>query len=120
MAIENSADRGDPFKTCNVCKTSWISRDQFLDDPEVRLIGYQPDFSILELGYLLFNHDKCNNTLAMHVKKFKSLHEGEIFTEMKHGSEDCKSYCLEESNLDVCPVKCKCRYVRDLMQVLKK
>lgn len=66
-----------PFKRCTLCETVWNTRDEFLDDPDLRLNGYQ--FASRDLlryrggGLLLFTHMRrfCGTTLALSVRKFK-------------------------------------------------
>jgi len=97
----------------------WKSRDHFIKDPDIEIIGYQSDFRNLIEGYFVFNHQTCNNSLSLKAGKFKDLYNGEIFSENKNGTEECKKICLKQDNLESCPVKCECSYVREIIQILK-
>ena len=57
----------NPFKQCPCCTHTWQTRDEFLGDENLRLIGYQPDFDSLEFGLFLFTHEvkSCGSSLAM-------------------------------------------------------
>ena len=107
------------FKKCPKCNFSWNKRENFLSDENVYIIGYEASDGGLVDGLFLFNHD-CSTTLALKVEKFKDLYDGPIFKERLTGSDDCSGYCLYKSNLEPCPAKCECAYVREIIQILRK
>ena len=53
---ESARESNDSFKECSTCFNAWKTRDGFLKDPKIQIIGYQANFKHLELGLLLFNH----------------------------------------------------------------
>ena len=63
------------FKICTCCGEPWYSREAFMTDENVQLVGYQVNFEALELGYFLFNHLKCESTIAIHAGLFRDLYE---------------------------------------------
>jgi hypothetical protein len=73
------------FKECTCCKKPWYSREDFLGDSKLDFVGYQVNFSDLELGYFLFNHLSCQSTIAVHAGLFKDLYDGPVFSERKQG-----------------------------------
>lgn len=107
-----------PFKICTICKAVWQTRDNFLDDPDVFIVGYQPHFNLLTEGLFLFNHS-CRGTLSIKAIEFKDLYKGPVFKERLTGSEECPGHCLHESELDPCPAKCECAFVREIVQIVK-
>ncbi len=107
----------DLFKTCPKCHENWYSRDAFLRDPTIDLIGYQANFSVLELGLILFNHG-CGTTLAVHAQEFTDLHDGPVFAENLNASED-PCYCTRTFNTEPCPKRCSCKFGRDIIQEVK-
>ena len=111
-----------PFKKCSMCKTVWTSRDDFLNDPAIEMIGYQPDFENLEIGLFYFNHNRsdCHTTLSFQVNEFSDMYDGPVYQEQKQGSDDCPGLCLYKGNLEPCPARCACAYVRNLMQLLRR
>ncbi len=108
------------FKKCSGCSRHWTTREEFLADPHVQLIGYQVNFDELEIGFFLFNHlhGKCLSTIAMHTGLFLDLYKGEIYHVRETGSIKCPGHCLHVDNLQVCPAKCECNFVREVMQVI--
>ena len=104
-----------PFKICTLCGTAWPTRDDFLADPHIKLLGYSVHFKDLELGLFLFNHSSCLTTLAIKACAFTDLYEGPIFTERATGTASCPGYCLHQSELRPCPARCECAYVREVV-----
>ena len=110
------------FKTCSVCRQTWKDRKSFLGDAEVVLVGYQVNFGELQAGLFLFNHERpqCRTTLAINAEAFLDLYDGPIFDERATGTAECSSYCLQESNLSLCPTKCECAYVREVLNIIRR
>jgi hypothetical protein len=94
----------------------------FLDDPTLELIGYQPNFSELEAGLFLFQHNTpdCGTSLAIEAGRFSDLYDGPIFTESLRGTDKCCGYCVHQSELRRCPAKCECAYVREILQIIRQ
>jgi len=107
------------FKECLPCGSKWSSRDEFLEDADIEILGYQVNFNDLSGGFFLFNHS-CGATLATSVRHFNGLYEGTIFKDRKTGSQDCPGFCLYKDQLDECPARCECAYVRNIITIIKK
>lgn len=110
------------FKKCSCCGQQWKTREEFISDPLVQLIGYQVNFGDLEAGYFMFNHLKpnCLTTLAMHTGLFRDLYAGEVYHVRETGSVKCLGHCQHSDALKACPVKCECSFVREVMQIVVK
>lgn len=106
------------FKKCLPCDKKWFARDDFLWDPDIKIIGYQVNFDDLVAGAFLFNHS-CGATLALSVRYFNGLYEGPIFKDRITGSDDCPGYCLYKDQLDKCVARCECAYVRNIIDIIK-
>ena len=120
MKKEHAIDSETGFKTCSLCKTLWLNREDFIQDENIRIVGYQLHIKNIERGLFLFNHLTCKTTLAIKVDRFSDLYDGPVYTENKHGSESCPAYCLHQSSFDECPEKCSCAYVREILRLLRK
>ena len=107
------------FKVCPKCHTPWATRDQFLADPALKLIGYQVNFKRLETGIMLFNHT-CRTTLALYVVEFQDLYDGPIFAERATGSDECPGKCLYQEELSPCPARCECAFVRHILKTINE
>ena len=107
------------FKKCTCCNTPWLSRQEFLEDHNLDFVGYQVNFSNLELGYFLFNHLTCHSTIAVHAGLFSDLYDGPIFSERRTDTENCPGYCGDRTALDPCDQTCECAYVREVVQIVR-
>ena len=107
------------FKECLPCSNKWFTRDDFLEDSSIKIIGYQVNFDDLLTGLFLFNHS-CGATLSLPVRYFNGLYEGPVFQNRATGSDDCPGYCLYQDQLDKCPARCECAYIRNIIDIIKK
>ena len=107
------------FKTCSCSKTPWFSRDEFLGDNNIYLVGYQANFGDFVLGLFLFNHLTCQSTIGIPASLFTDLHDGPVFSECLAGSEQCPGYCLHSEVLHPCRAECEGAYVREILQILR-
>ena len=92
------------FKMCPKCNHVWKTREVFLEDESIKLIGYQVHFLELKAGMFLFNHS-CQGTFAIEVDFFDDMYEGEIFEERLTGTETCTRKCLHKDDLSPCPAQ---------------
>lgn len=109
------------FKQCTACHRIWKTREEFMSDAEIVLIGYQVNFKQLEAGLFLFNHtaSRCGTTLACPVKHFIDLYSGPIFSRRLAGTKDCPGYCLKQNLFQRCPAECECAFVREIMPIIR-
>lgn len=107
------------FKSCPSCGSQWPTRDAFLADPHLTLIGYQVSFKQLTAGILLFNHN-CKTTLAIRAVEFRDIYDGPIFSQRATKGKDCGRHCFHQHDLEPCPAQCECAYVREIIQRLKR
>ena len=91
-----------------------------MSDPAVRLVGYQANFPELEAGYFMFNHlaPGCLTTFTIDAKKFRDFYHGEVYRERLDRSSKCPGHCQHEGDLNPCPAKCECGFVREVMQII--
>ena len=108
------------FKKCTCCDNPWFSREEFLGDSKLDFVGYQVNFTNLELGYFLFNHLTCRSTIAVPAGLFKDLYDGSIFSERKTNGENCPGYCNDREILNPCGEACECAYVREIIQIVRR
>jgi len=111
----------NPFKICTCCSKPWKTLEDFLTDPELKLVGYQVAFEDLEGGLFYFNHHhkNCGTTLAIPVKEFTSLSIRPIMASSCGEPDGCPGLCVRHGALEPCPVECECVWVREIMQVIR-
>ena len=107
------------YKSCSMCGKKWMSRDEFLEDPNIELVGYQAHFEELTAGLFLFNHS-CHTTLSISAGNFVDLYHGTIYPFRATGNEDCPGLCLSEKNLEPCQIECQCAYIREIIQKIRQ
>lgn len=105
-----------------MCTAVWENRDDFIADNTLVLEGYQANFDYLEMGLFYFTHevDGCFSTMALKAGDFFDLNPEKPYAERKTLSDECPTYCLHRENLQKCPAKCECAYVRDVLGILQQ
>jgi len=106
------------FKKCTTCHHYWTTRDVFLQDRKLEIIGYQVNFEVLEMGLFLFNHN-CGTTLSVRAKDFVDLYYGPVYKKGATGSKECQGLCLDKDDLSYCSVQCECAHVREVVAIIK-
>jgi hypothetical protein len=106
------------FKKCSMCTQAWRSRDDFLSDSNLTVKGYTANLDHLELGIFFFDHNLCKTTLAIQASEFTDLYKGQVFDTRLTGTEECPRYCLNKNELGICPAKCECAYVREVLNIV--
>lgn len=109
----------DTFKICPKCDYRWKTRDEFIQDGSLRLIGYQAAVKDVGKGLYLFNHilenQRCNTTLAVEVRAFISLYDGPEYEEFLVESEECEGHCGTVEDLASCDAPCRNAVARRIM-----
>lgn len=119
MKTNKHTSQKAPFVQCPNCGSEWMTRESFLEDPNIEFIGYQVNFAELREGLFLFNHN-CKTSLSILAGEFADLYNGPIFRKRLTGSKSCPGYCLHNNNLRSCPQHCECAFVRHIIQQIKK
>ena len=119
MRRAGQSGSGAGFKACPMCDFEWPERSVLLGDSRVELVGYQADFQQLREGLFLFNHFPCETTFSLQAGDFCDLYDGPIFSERITGSKDCPGFCLNRMKMGLCPQKCECAYVREVLEIVR-
>jgi hypothetical protein len=106
------------FKKCHNCGCEWESRDQFLSDADIQLIGYQVNFREIALGLVYFNH-ACMGTLTIPAYYFVDLYHGPVFEKHQKIADDRPEYCFRKDEIKPCPEQCECAFIKGVLQVIK-
>lgn len=96
------------FRRCQ-CGQKWKTRDDFLHDRKVKIVGYQPDFVTKKYNHFLFQHraKSCGQFFGVRASDFGELREKECPNELCAGQEGCPGYCMNTFDLRVCSVTCR-------------
>jgi hypothetical protein len=100
-----------------MCSRFWRSRDDFLDCPFIRLLGYQANFADPEHGLYLFNHvaQECGSTISLGVGEFADLYDGPTYEKPMTGTKVWEGFCLDLHNLHKCHAPCSLVRYREVM-----
>ncbi len=109
------------FKACPMCAKHWVSRESFLDDPELSFNGYQDNLGTIDQGLLYFTHDNgnCGSTMIVGANQFFSLYTEITVESSKNLSEGCPEDCQCGEKLDRCQVHCESVFVREMCRFIK-
>ncbi|MBI2438679.1 MAG: hypothetical protein HYV36_07705 [Lentisphaerae bacterium] len=109
-----------PFRSCSACMRQWAGLSDFLADPAVILGGYQVNFDRLEAGFFLFHHitPDCGTTMTIPVGKFRGLYDGPVYKKRLQVTAECPGYCQKRSVFKLCPARCECAYVRQILDIV--
>ncbi|UCD56988.1 MAG: hypothetical protein JSV16_14405 [Candidatus Hydrogenedentota bacterium] len=96
------------FRKCD-CGQTWKTRDEFLHDRNVKIVGYQPDFVNHRYNHFLFHHraKSCGQYLGVRASDFSDLREKECVDDLCIGQEQCPGYCTDTLDLRICSVTCR-------------
>jgi len=122
MSEFNVKDKDNPeiFKICSKCKTEWKSRDDFLNDPNIVMLGLMANNDDYKNGAYLFTHklpdDSCNTSIGLFVYNFQDMYKGEIYDTLKMGTDECSGHCVKINELANCSAHCRNAVARKIMQ----
>jgi hypothetical protein len=123
MGMDRRADDlqgGDIVKRSRCRGYVWRTREAFLDDPQVEIVGFQANCADLLLGLFLFNPLARGSTIAAPAELFRDPYDGFIYSKRATGTADCPEDCLRESERSVCPAECACAYVREILRIVRR
>lgn len=96
------------YRKCE-CGYIWKTRDDFLRDKKLKIVGYQPDFINHKYNHFLFQHAAkgCGQFFGVRASDFHDLREKECANELCFAKEECPGYCKNTVDLRVCSVNCR-------------
>lgn len=118
--VNAERSREQEFKTCSKCGWNWASRKDFLGDPTIELVGYQPHFEDHQLGFFLFTHTQCGTTLNIPVEFLRDLYGGPVVTHREVPPETAQSYCIHAGSGGSCPASCECLAIMELSRIIRE
>jgi hypothetical protein len=108
------------LKVCPACGAQWRSCSELLQDPGVKLTGYQPALHADCSGLLLFLHQPCGTTMGLELMAFHALVPKPILTPPGSVETSATRYCLARQGDEDCPRKCVCEFVSATLDAVQK
>jgi hypothetical protein len=102
-------------KRCTICNKTWTSIREFIDDPDITLIGYQAGAKDINLGGLAFKH-LCGHSFTIPIQVISYILNGPLYEEKETDSFECPGYCLSGKRFRPCLTNAECAYVRKMIQ----
>lgn len=123
FAIDHGLLEGLPggglFRHCPVCRAEWDFRGEFLSDPSVSFVGYQPVNGGQPAGVMLFRHRDCGSNLPCPLEWFQELTGQPILGEPCAATGTKGELCLARTPALDCPLKCVCSFVWQISRIIE-
>jgi hypothetical protein len=108
------------FRTCGACRQRWLSAEDFLDDPQLRVVGLQVAPHVPEANLLVFEHG-CGSSVSVLTRRLRSLltePEEKPAVDDVYGAPECNRYCQRLEEWAACDRPCVNARDRRLLQVI--
>jgi hypothetical protein len=98
------------FRSCGMCRKQWPTRQDFISDPELRLLGLQavPDFP--DANLLVFEHE-CGTSVSVLASRLRDLvpdaEADDPSLPLLQGTESCSGFCNRLESLEACDRRCR-------------
>jgi hypothetical protein len=112
----------EPFKQCSLCGTVWPEFRDFVTDPTVRVVGYQPNSIDPELSLILVSHNTpdCHTTLGVRLSVLRGLWDGPQWAERGMGLDGWISPGSGEPRPEEWRVEGEMAWVRQVLEWLRR
>jgi hypothetical protein len=107
------------FASCS-CGGRWVSRKEFLSDPNVVLYAYVPSLHPLQLGRFQFTHhtEYCGDTVSLNAGLFADMYSGPDSIVSGLDTTLLPGYCLFHSSPGPTRMVNEDRFVRELIETI--
>jgi len=116
----DASHAGPPFKVCGSCSRPWYSWEDFVADPQLRLLGLQAVTRVPDANLLVFEH-RCGSSVSLLTKRLQHLvpdHPAAAWPSLR-GTDQCRRHCLSLADHDRCDRPCRHARDRDLLALVE-
>jgi hypothetical protein len=109
------------FKVCGACRRGWATWDDFVADPQVRLLGLQAVEHVPDASLLVFEHG-CGSSVSVLVNRLQDLlpeHPAAGWPSLR-GGELCRRHCFSLEDHAPCDRRCSHVRDRDLLRLVEE
>jgi hypothetical protein len=96
------------FQTCGSCRKKWKHWQDFVVDPEVRILGFQGSIHLPDTNLIVFGH-RCGTSISVLAKRLRHIlphKDQELMIPSLFESEICNHYCNNIENITACDRPC--------------
>ena len=109
-----------PFKLCGSCGRPWPSWDEFVADPQVRLLGLQAVANVPDASLLVFEH-RCGSSISVLTKRLHHLvPDPHPEWPSLRGTDSCPRHCFALEDHGACDRRCANSRDRDILQLVER
>jgi hypothetical protein len=113
------SQRETVFKACPSCGRVWTDCEKLLEDPDIRLLGFQRSADETRAGMLLFQHRSCGTSLAVSIKAFEDVIPMPVYSWAKCYRTPAPEFCSAANHNIACPLKCTCEFAYVLLFIIQ-
>jgi hypothetical protein len=116
--MHTSAVATEVFKVCGSCRRTWLTWEEFVTDPEVRLLGLQSRASVPDATVLVFEHF-CGSSVSILTHRLHHLlpdHPAAAWRS-RRDTDRCPGPCLEFSDHARCVERCRHVLDREILAI---
>jgi len=109
-----------PFRLCGCCRQAWATWQDFVLDPELRLLGLQAVPSEPDGNVLVFDHC-CGTSISLLVRCVRPHLPGvdeEALTPVRLGYDECRRHCQQLEDFVACDRPCPKARDRRIVQAI--
>jgi len=107
------------FKVCGSCRHTWRTWEDFVADPEVRLLGLQSSDTVPAATVLVFEH-WCGTSVSILTRRLHHLvpdHPAVDWPSLRD-SDECPGHCLDTADRAPCNQRCRHSLDRDILALI--
>ncbi|NJD17899.1 MAG: hypothetical protein FIA95_01235 [Gemmatimonadetes bacterium] len=116
--MQTSALATEVFKVCGSCRRTWHTWEEFVTDPEVRLLGLQSRASVPEATVLVFEHF-CGGSVSILTHRLHHLvpgHPAAGWPSLRD-TDRCPAHSLDISDHRRCVERCRHVLDREIVAI---
>ncbi len=110
------------FQACGACRRVWLTWDDFVLDPDIRLLGLQAVISHPHVNLLVFEH-ACGSSISILARRLRHLLPAPALgapASRLLGTQECRGHCRRLEDIDSCDAPCSNAHDRELTRLVAR
>lgn len=109
MTTPEPSEAAEPFRACGMCGRKWMTREELVVDPELRLLGLQAVLGLPDANLVVFEHS-CGTSVSVLARRLRDLVAVEPGSApelpLLYDGPDCGGHCRRLDDLAACDQPC--------------